>query len=92
MSIIWSATCVLRSEALYSSGASFRSLDLAVVGFGMGYECIEQLAGYMGGFGDGAVESGLVGLGWLVIAGKLAHELQGGIVDFFISGRRVKIE
>src|ERR1700685_740036 len=45
-----------------------------------------------GSFLDRTLEGSFIGLRRLVEAGQLAHELQGGGVDFVIRRRRLKVE
>src|SRR6185437_14425163 len=70
----------------------FLGLDLAVARRGVGLQRSQQAPRAVGYFGYCAVERLGVGLRRRIEAGKLAHELQRGRMDFGVGCRRIEIE
>jgi RNA polymerase sigma factor (sigma-70 family) len=85
------------ASALEPSGAhlparpGFLALSLAGACVTARLQVVQQVLGRVRDFVDCVVERGFVGLGWLVQATDLAHELQRRVPNFLGSGRRLEV-
>src|ERR1700750_2414570 len=79
---------LLRAEALGRAGPGLGGLFLAVLGLGGRLQALEQAAGDGGDLVDGGIEGFAARLRGGVEPGQLADELERGVADFLIRGRR----
>src|SRR5436853_6709068 len=79
-------------EPFGGSSAGARSFDLAVPGFRVGDERVQEVSGHRGHLRDGAIDRGLIGPGRLAESRDLPYELERGISDLHVGGGRVEVE
>src|ERR1700721_1784998 len=80
------------AEAQPRTLLGFLGLRCAVARRRVGMQRSQQPMRGSGDFLDRTLEGSLIGLRRLVEAGQLAHELQGGGVDFVIGCRRLEVK